>query len=418
MQKVRVQWEAGSEPAAPLDVSCLAELTPWNVLAALADLHMHALTQYAPKCQDAATRAQLWESATRLAERLVAEGEAVTEQREHPHYRSHTDLRRQLIQPYVAAGELERAATLAERARELELLVDMFVRAGDVRRLLEYIDKYLDQGMAEVAFGYLASGTGRMGALLVREVGARHGARLRRWLRAAPDPARSRLLALHLLQAGRPRAAAGALLDLAEQEATSVRRMQTMASLAKLGLLADDDEEEERNAEAWAQTERLLSLTAQHRALPAELRLHFGLDEDCAPLPPERLVQMYAECESRSLSEFDYKKALDLLELVADDQLRESLRLQVWTACILRDEWASARDESSDELLARDPQLDVQDKMFYKLLELLNVMGSPLPRYVPPLSSLELEPALARPLATPRARYLLRLAYDTLLAAC
>ncbi|VVC86495.1 unnamed protein product, partial [Leptidea sinapis] len=302
MQKVRVQWEAGSEPAAPLDVSCLAELTPWNVLAALADLHMHALTQYAPKCQDAATRAQLWESATRLAERLVAEGEAVTEQREHPHY--------------------------------------------------------------------------RMGALLVREVGARHGARLRRWLRAAPDAARSRLLALHLLQAGRPRAAAGALLDLAEQEATSVRRMQTMASLAKLGLLADDDEEEERNAEAWAQTERLLSLTAQHRALPAELRLHFGLDEDCAPLPPERLVQMYAECESRSLSEFDYKKALDLLELVADDQLRESLRLQVWTACILRDEWASARDESSDELLARDPQLDVQDKMFYKLLELLNVMGN------------------------------------------
>lgn len=66
-----------------------------------------------------------------------------------------------------------------------------------------------------------------------------------------------------------------------------------MASLAKLSLAASDENEEKEFRDKWRQSDLVLSLGAQHRALPADVRLHYGLgDQDMKRNDPEDLVQV------------------------------------------------------------------------------------------------------------------------------
>lgn len=45
----------------------------------------------------------------------------------------------------MEAGQTQRAAALAEKFQDLELLVQLCVREGDMPRLHHYMDKYKDQ---------------------------------------------------------------------------------------------------------------------------------------------------------------------------------------------------------------------------------------------------------------------------------
>lgn len=146
---------------------------------------------------------------------------------------------------------------------------------------------------------------------------------------------------------------------------------QTAASLAKLCLQAAEGSPSEREGPPAVQrrVDARLALCDHHAALPRDLRLQHGLDDhDSRVYAPEELVQvsshrarycsagyrwyqfrpflatfsnvcylceqMYIECESKSLTEYDYKKALDLTDYIADMERRDDLRLRVYSPYI------------------------------------------------------------------------------------
>ncbi|CAH2046123.1 unnamed protein product, partial [Iphiclides podalirius] len=338
-------------------------------------------------CPDATLRARLLEAAAALADQLLADARA------QPGFDA---LRRQLLRTYVDLGQGRRAAALAEKFQDYELLVELCVADNDMERLHGYIEKYSDQGIAEIAFAWLASGDGAAQALLVRELGARGGERLARWLSAAPEPRRAQLLALQQLGRRRPHAAAAALASLArleQKQPQPLSRTTTMASLAKLCLAAAEEEQ----PQLCGELERRLALCEQQAELPAALRPN---DAQNAPLmSPAQLLELYIDSESEPLTEYDYKKALDLTEMVEDLEEREDLKLQVWDACAARERWAEAAEAPRESLL-------------YRLAELVHLMGGDVRQWLPPLPALLAGPKLAPLLKEARALYALKLAYE------
>ncbi|KPI95286.1 Nuclear pore complex protein Nup133 [Papilio xuthus] len=411
VQAWRAQWLAAGGPAPPARPADPA-LRP-----ALLQLHTRATTEVVRACPEAGLRGELLEAGAALADLLLTD--ALAHAHAHAHDPAYHALRRDLILPYAEAGQTQRAAALAEKFQDLELLVQLCVRDGDLPRLHTYMEKYADQGVAEIAFAWLASGGGERRALLVREVGAREPDRLARWLAARPE--RAQLRALHLLARRRPAPAAAALLALlapahrTHAPPPTLNRTTTIASLAKLCLLASEEEGAEEGA--LREAEAQLSLCEHHRALPAALRPLASApaptpapagDTDCPLLGARRLLQLYIESESETLTEYDYKKALDLTDFIEEPELREELSLQVWCACALRTRWEELASEAAAGAL--------RDTALYRLADLVHLMGGEVRASLPPLgallAALEGSPRLAARARDPRFHFALKLAYE------
>ncbi|CAG9565128.1 unnamed protein product [Danaus chrysippus] len=431
MQAYRSQCDAAPPRAAP-------SLAPHALLPSLCSLHTRAVTECARKCPDASLRSQLLEEASSLARFILLEAEPLSEGRTAHLYEK---IRSDTIQPYLAEGQTERAAVLAEKFKDFELLIQMCVDRHDLEKLDAYMEQYEEEGFPEKTFAWLASRGGRMCALLVRSVGARVPRRLESWLSAAPD--RLALRTLHALAQGELDLATELFAELADNENVYVNRMavsgigiaritrvlsetqhslfQTAASLSKLCSLAGGSQQ------AAGRVCRAFSVVRQHRALPAAISRRYALDQHEPKLfAPEELIQMYIECESRSLTEYDYKKALDLTELVTDPERRDDLRLKVWCACIRTDDWSRARVDA--------PELEMKDKMFFRLLDLVHLMGQAggvgvsvrliyvtaaggeLEVLLPPLEVLLAAPEMEALADDPRALYLLKYGYQCVAA--
>lgn len=374
------------------------------LLPSLSRLTRWALKEAAHNCRDLTLRAQVFEAAASLADLILTDAQYLDKSSHTQHIFER--MRREAIQPFMDEGEVERAAVLAEKFKDFELLIAMCVQNEDLDRLYSYIDKYLDEGMAEMAFSWLAQQGGAHSASLVRSVAPRYGARARAWLALAP--VRAPLLALYLLHSGEAHRAAPVLASMAQDETESVNRMTTMGSMAKLCLLASEESPSAEGEVGLGEAvERVLSLGAHHAALPPHLKLHHGLDqEDSAVHTPEELVQMYIDSEGDSLTEYDYKKALDLTDFVQDMEKRDDLRLQVWCSCILKDDWSSCRMDSPTE--------ELRQKTFFRLVDLVRLMGGDVEALLPPLADVATSPRLAALASSPRFRFLLQFAYDYL----
>ncbi|XP_045537978.1 nuclear pore complex protein Nup133 [Papilio machaon] len=407
VQTWRTQWVSAGGPAPPARPADPA-LRP-----ALLQLHTRATTEVLRACPEAGLRGELLEASAALADLLLAD--ALAHAQAHAHDPAFHALRRDLIAPYVEAGQTQRAAALAEKFQDLELLVQLCVQDGDLPRLHNYMDKYAEQGVAEIAFAWLASGGGPRRALLLRELGARDPERLARWLAARPE--RAQLRALHLLARRRPAPAAAALLQLLTPATTTtspapdnthtVNRTTTIASLAKLCLLASEEEGPETRG-ALQEAEAQLSLCEHHRALPAALRPPASTgDTDWPLLGAQRLLQLYIESESEALTEYDYKKALDLTDFIEEPELREELRLQVWCACAVRARWEELGSEAAAGAL--------RDTALYRLADLVHLMGGDVRASLPPLGALLGAPRLAARAHDPRFHFALKLAYEYIL---
>ena len=73
---------------------------------------------------------------------------------------------------------------------------------------------------------------------------------------------------------------------------------------------------------------------------------------------------MYISEENEAATEFDFRKALELLHLV-DEPL--DVKHKIWCAAILRDSWTDYDMNS--------PADDMQNMMFFKLVDLCFLMG-------------------------------------------
>ncbi|CAH0593985.1 unnamed protein product [Chrysodeixis includens] len=377
----------GGAPPAP-------QLGPRALLPKLAQLHKRALTQCAHNCPDPTLRAQVYEAAASLADLILTDAE-------HLNSSSHTQhmyekIRREAIQPFIDEGQTERAAALAEKFKDFELLIEMCVTNDDWDKLYSYFDKYSNEGIAAVTFARLYDGDGPRRGALLRRVGARAPHELRAWLGAAPG---ARAAALHELGT-RLRARAAALRAAAGAERQSVRRLAPPPRWPLC--LAAAPEPEPAAAPAL---HALQALAAHHAALPAALRAHHGLaGPDSRVLPPADLVQMYIDSDSKTLTEYDYKKALDLTDFIEDMELRDDLRLRVWCACIRNDDWSACR--------VSEPAEELRDKMFFRLIDLVHVMGGDLDLLLPPVEDILTAPELAELVSDPRFHFIMKYGYE------
>lgn len=75
---------------------------------------------------------------------------------------------------------------------------------------------------------------------------------------------------------------------------------------------------------------------------------------------------MYTCEENTSANEYDFKKALDLLDFVEQEDEKASLKLRIWARVARRDKW---------DIVTKNPEQQVQETLFFKLMDLTQFMG-------------------------------------------
>lgn len=81
------------------------------------------------------------------------------------------------------------------------------------------------------------------------------------------------------------------------------------------------------------------------------------------------IFQLYTCEENEVANEYDFKKALDLLDFVEQEEEKASLKLRIWARVARRDKW---------DIVTKNPEQQVQDTMFFKLMDLTHFMGRKL----------------------------------------
>lgn len=77
-------------------------------------------------------------------------------------------------------------------------------------------------------------------------------------------------------------------------------------------------------------------------------------------------MQLYTSDDNIDANEYDFKKALDLLEYVEQEDEKVSLKLQTWARAAKRDQW---------DTLGKNPEQQVQETIFFKLMDLAHFTG-------------------------------------------
>lgn len=77
-------------------------------------------------------------------------------------------------------------------------------------------------------------------------------------------------------------------------------------------------------------------------------------------------MQLYTCDENKVVNEYDFKKALDLLDYVESEDDRTSLKLRIWARAAARDQW---------DTVSKNPEQQVQGTLFFKLMDLVHLMG-------------------------------------------
>lgn len=160
--------------------------------------------------------------------------------------------------------------------------------------------------------------------------------------------------------------AADILRQLGEQEHELIIRQKTIFSLSKLAKLAAADAMDTNLFMDHVNSR--LELISFQEDVPDYVLQHYGYDTLKPPvIPPKDLIHLYICGDFKEANEIEFKKALDLLEFVKDDELKCELTLDVWKAAILRDSWLSASVNSPMEIL--------QNTLFFKLADLALCLG-------------------------------------------
>lgn len=144
-------------------------------------------------------------------------------------------------------------------------------------------------------------------------------------------------------------------------------RQKTMYSLCKLAKLAAptlDDATQDYVGHVDAQLD-LIDLQEQ---LPDYVLHHYGYDV-ARPrvIEPQEIARLYVCDEHREAGEIEFRKALDVLQYVADGEAQSELFVEIWADAILRDSWSRVDLESPTEAL--------QGTLFFRLADLSLALG-------------------------------------------
>ncbi|KFW80697.1 Nuclear pore complex protein Nup133, partial [Manacus vitellinus] len=283
--------------------------------------------------------------------------------------------RSELLSPLLSLGQYQMAAALAEKYCDFDILVQMCEQTDNQARLQRYMTQFADQNFSDFLFRWYLE-KGKRGKLLSQPI-AQHG-QLASFLQA-----HEHLSWLHEINSQDLQKAHRTLQTLANMETRYFAKKKTLLGLSKLAALASDFSEDilQEKIEEIAEQERFL---LHQETLPEQLLAEKQLNlNDMPVLSASQLIDMYICDENRRANEYDFKKALDLLEYIDEEEEVDvnDLKLKILCKALQRDGW-SCSDGRDDPIEAS------KDSIFVKILQKLLKEGVQLSEYLPEVKDL------------------------------
>ncbi|XP_071765101.1 nuclear pore complex protein Nup133 [Centroberyx gerrardi] len=308
--------------------------------------------------------------------------------------------RSELLAPLLELGQYQWVAALAEKYCDFDILVQMCEQTDNQSRLQHYMTKFADQNFADFLFRWYLE-KGKRGKLLSQPA-AQHQ-QLASFLHA-----HQHLSWLHHIHVHDYQSAHRTLYSQANMETRYFVKKKTLLALSKLTALASDMADDDLND--IIEQERFL---LHQETLPRQLLEEKQQNPDTMPLlSAHNLIKLYICDDNRRANEYDFKKALDLLEYIDEEDAVDIdlLKCEIFGKALRKDDWSSA-DGNDDPLEA------AKDSIFVKILLKLIQEGVPLQSYLPEVKELlELE-ELGSLKAKPYFEFVLRANYEHYLQA-
>uniref|UniRef100_A0A8C4WV74 Nucleoporin 133 n=4 Tax=Eptatretus burgeri TaxID=7764 RepID=A0A8C4WV74_EPTBU len=280
--------------------------------------------------------------------------------------------RSELLLPYLALGQHERVAVLAEKFCDFDLLVRLCEQTDDQTRLQRYMTQFADKNFSEFLFRWYME-EGKRSKLLNQPI-AQHS-QLARFLQA-----HEHIGWLHDIHTQRFGKASSTLRNMASQEKKFFSRKKTLLSLGKLTALASDLPPEELH-ETLEEIRSEQGFQLYQESLPKSLLDKKDIDVDTmGVLTACELIMLFIDKDNQEANEFDFKKALELLLYVKLDDdsngVEQELKVKIFSQALLRDDWRAIKR-------ADDPVKAANGSVFGRLLELLMHDDMLLPEFLP-----------------------------------
>ncbi|XP_024116455.1 nuclear pore complex protein Nup133 isoform X2 [Oryzias melastigma] len=312
--------------------------------------------------------------------------------------------RSELLSPLLELGQYQWVAALAEKYCDFDILVQMCEQTDNQNRLQHYMAKFAEQNFADFVFRWYME-KGKRGKLLSQPA-AQHQ-QLASFLKS-----HQHLSWIHNIHVHDYQSAFGTLYSQATAETRYFVKKKTLLALSKLTALASDlpDDQINKQVDEIVEQERFL---LHQETLPRQLLEEKQQNPDTMPLlNAHSLIQLYICDDNRRANEYDFKKALDLLQYIEEEDAVdiEALKCEIFGKALKRDDWSTA-DGNDDPLEA------AKDSIFVKILLKLMQEGVPLQTYLPDVKELLDLDELSGLKTKPYFEFVLRANYEHYLQA-
>ncbi|XP_051749534.1 nuclear pore complex protein Nup133 [Ctenopharyngodon idella] len=319
----------------------------------------------------------------------------------------YTQKRSELLAPLLELGQHQWVAALAEKYCDFDILVQLCERTDNQSRLQQYMVKFADQNFADFLFRWYME-KGKRGKLLSQPIATHQ--QLASFLQA-----HDHLSWLHDVHVQDYQRAHRTLYSQANTETRYFSKKKTLLALSKLTALASDMPEavHRRQLTDIVEQERFL---LHQETLPKQLLDEKQMNPDIMPLlRPRDLIYLYICDENRGANEYDFKKALDLLEYLEEEDAVDidALKREIFSKALKKD-WKESWSSSDDN---DDPLEAARDSTFVKILQKLVQEGVSLQSYLPDVKDLLQEDELESLKSKPYFEFLLRANYEHYLKA-
>ncbi|KAL1005970.1 hypothetical protein UPYG_G00066290 [Umbra pygmaea] len=316
----------------------------------------------------------------------------------------YTQRRSELLTPLLELGQYQWVAALAEKYCDFDILVQMCEQTDNQTRLQHYMTRFADQNFADFLFRWYME-KGKRGKLLSQPI-AQHQ-QLASFLQS-----HEHLSWLQHIHTQDFSSAHKTLYGQANMETRYFVKKKTLLALSKLTALASDMPRPamQKQVSDIVEQERFL---LHQETLPKQLLEEKQQNPDTMPLlSAYNLINLYICDDNRRANEYDFKKALDLLEYIEEEDAVdiEGLKCEIFCKALKKDDWSSA-DGSDDPLEA------AKDSIFVKILLKLIQEGIPLQSYLPDVKDLLQVDEMEALKSKPTFEFVLRANYEHYLQA-
>lgn len=316
----------------------------------------------------------------------------------------YTQRRTELLAPLLELGQYQWVAALAEKYCDFDILVQLCEQTDNQSRLQHYMSKFADQDFADFLFRWYLQ-KGKRGKLLSQPI-AQHQ-QLASFLQA-----HQHLCWLHHIHVQDFQSAHRTLYSQANMETRYFVKKKTLLALSKLTALASDMPEDDlhKQVDDIVEQERFL---LHQETLPKQLLEEKQQNPDTMPLlSAHNLIQLYICDDNRRANEYDFKKALDLLEYIDEEDTVDidALKCEIFCKALKKDDWSSS--DNND-----DPLEVAKDSIFVKILLKLIQEGVSLQTYLTDVKDLLESEELTSLKSKPYFEFVLRANYEHYLEA-